>query len=581
MRLRFGLPMNIDVLDLDGRILSFDRPMPDNVQVTSVGWSPDGKELAFFANGPGPVSPVLLHGWAAAEVFNEQVSSLENPAHLYRLNLERRTIQQVDTGEIDLGQLGAPKLDWTSANELVLRAPRRKFGYSTLSPASRGPLWGHSSGNAEPWFGQVKAPLEWFFIDQSGKIRSDGSGATDASATSPDGEEAADRAKVAKLVQAPTPKARLVAYSRPAVSGIFLQNDRSGTFLWRGYLEGGKTELLFTANTYRARILKSERTTLEYTSLNQDALKAALYLPPGHVPGRRYPLVVAIYPGLAAPKEDPDAAPGSDIYPSPGGPDLYVAAGYAFLKPSMLPMNNLPGLGGEEGWSMLMFIHATMPAIEKAIQQGVVDPDRIFLTGTSGGGWATMATLTQTTRFRAAMAEAAGGNGKLTGAGAALGRSVVNRYRSVPHDWNEPNGIFKGFYPSDVPWWRDGDRRTRNDPLTYVDRVGTPLLIMHGDLDAIPIELSEEFFNALASMRKPAEFVRYWGEGHVNKNLANRRDQLQRTLAWFERWGDIARDTKGEIIFEGDRAKSRNGAQPLNPGDFAKFPLFEAGGDGN
>ncbi len=65
----------------------------------------------------------------------------------------------------------------------------------------------------------------------------------------------------------------------------------------------------------------------------------------------------------------------------------------------------------------------------------------------------------------------------------------------------------------------------------------TPLLIIQGDRDYVPVQQGEEVFTALYRQGKRAEFVRYWGEGHVLESPANIRDMWQRILAWFEELG--------------------------------------------
>jgi dipeptidyl aminopeptidase/acylaminoacyl peptidase len=80
----------------------------------------------------------------------------------------------------------------------------------------------------------------------------------------------------------------------------------------------------------------------------------------------------------------------------------------------------------------------------------------------------------------------------------------------------------------------DTGRYLLNSPNFFVDRVQTPLLIIHGDMDYIPIQQGEEFFMGLYRQGKRAAFVRYWGEGHVPESLANIRDMWQRILGWFE-----------------------------------------------
>jgi hypothetical protein len=90
-------------------------------------------------------------------------------------------------------------------------------------------------------------------------------------------------------------------------------------------------------------------------------------------------------------------------------------------------------------------------------------------------------------------------------------------------------------------------------------------------MDRVPMMQAEEFFNALLHDNKRAEFVRYWGEDHIFDNPANIRDMWSRIFAWFDEFGDIQRDTDGNIVFDGDHAKSRNGGPSLQPAAFIAF----------
>jgi dipeptidyl aminopeptidase/acylaminoacyl peptidase len=83
------------------------------------------------------------------------------------------------------------------------------------------------------------------------------------------------------------------------------------------------------------------------------------------------------------------------------------------------------------------------------------------------------------------------------------------------------------------PPWRDLGRYLRNSPITQVDRIATPLMNIHTDLDSVLIQQAEQVFSALCRMGKPAEFVRYWGESHVLESPANIRDQWARILNFF------------------------------------------------
>jgi dipeptidyl aminopeptidase/acylaminoacyl peptidase len=86
------------------------------------------------------------------------------------------------------------------------------------------------------------------------------------------------------------------------------------------------------------------------------------------------------------------------------------------------------------------------------------------------------------------------------------------------------------------PPWRDIEVYIRNSPLAFAGNVTTPLLIIHGDLDHVPIEQGEEFYNALRRQNKRARFVRYFGETNELKSPANIRDANNKIVEWFDQF---------------------------------------------
>jgi hypothetical protein len=84
-------------------------------------------------------------------------------------------------------------------------------------------------------------------------------------------------------------------------------------------------------------------------------------------------------------------------------------------------------------------------------------------------------------------------------------------------------------------------------------------------MDYVPIQQGEEFFTALHRQGKRARFIRYWGEGHFLLSPANFRDLWTQVYAWLDEFCDITRDDSGNLVFDGDKLKSRGGAPPLRP----------------
>jgi dipeptidyl aminopeptidase/acylaminoacyl peptidase len=109
------------------------------------------------------------------------------------------------------------------------------------------------------------------------------------------------------------------------------------------------------------------------------------------------------------------------------------------------------------------------------------------------------------------------------------------RYEAAPHHVPfQMSQAESGQLRMGGPPWEDGGRFVRNSPLTYVDRVTTPLMIIQGDQDFVPMAQGEMFFSALNRQQKRATMVRYWGEGHLVESPANILDMWTRIFAWFD-----------------------------------------------
>jgi dipeptidyl aminopeptidase/acylaminoacyl peptidase len=86
--------------------------------------------------------------------------------------------------------------------------------------------------------------------------------------------------------------------------------------------------------------------------------------------------------------------------------------------------------------------------------------------------------------------------------------------------------------------WEFRERYLENSPIFYLDRVKTPLLIIHGSKDdAVPVYLADEVFTGLRRLGKAVTYVRYEGESHWEGSwgYANQIDALQREIAWFDK----------------------------------------------
>jgi dipeptidyl aminopeptidase/acylaminoacyl peptidase len=146
-----------------------------------------------------------------------------------------------------------------------------------------------------------------------------------------------------------------------------------------------------------------------------------------------------------------------------------------------------------------------------------VDRERLGIGGWSYGGYMTMWAVTQTNRFRAAVA----------GAGIANWQSYYGQ-----------NGIDQWLLPYfGASVYDDPAVYARSSPITFIKQVKTPTLILVGDSDVeCPVPQSYEFWHALKTLGVPTQFVVYPHEGHAIQRPAHQRDIMNRSAAWFAKY---------------------------------------------
>ncbi len=253
---------------------------------------------------------------------------------------------------------------------------------------------------------------------------------------------------------------------------------------------------------------------IDWLSDDGNRLHGALLLPAGYQSEKKYPLLVWVYPGVSQSQDLDHFAFG--IYPGPLNLQLFATRGYAVLFPDTTE---------EVGRRPAGLLSSVLPGVNKAIDIGVADPRRLGLIGYSQGGFATLEMLVQTKRFKAAVA------------GAGWGDSTAY-YGAMDSDGS---GYQYGQAESQLggPPWRLPMTYIENSPFYYLDRVDTPLLLVHGAADSeIPAFLSDEVFVGLRRLGKRVEYAKYQGEPHVpwDWSYANQIDLANRVVAWFGKY---------------------------------------------
>ena len=259
---------------------------------------------------------------------------------------------------------------------------------------------------------------------------------------------------------------------------------------------------------------------ISWRSDDGELLHGALLLPAGYEPGKTYPLIIHLYGGENM----------SDYINRFGGfePDVLnwqvlASRGYAVLQPDTASHGGAP---------MQDLAKSVLPAINKVIELGIANPDQVGVFGHSYGGYGVLALIVQTNRFRAAVCYSGYGDelshyGDLYDGGEA---------RWI--EWTEQRAEALGGSP-----WQYRDRYIENSPIFYLDRIGTPLLIIHGAEDH-PATWIEGTFTGLRRLGKEVTYVKYNGEGHTVVGYANQIDATERILDWFRKGFRNAQSSK-------------------------------------
>ena len=266
-----------------------------------------------------------------------------------------------------------------------------------------------------------------------------------------------------------------------------------------------------TLNNASIRAAWGEAQSVEWT--NDGYQLQGWLLPPAKVEaGRKYAMITLIHGGPS----------GSQKSNWPAGfalPGVLASQGYFVFMPNprgsygqgeAFTRANIKDFGAGD-------LRDIMTGLDATLARFPIDPERLGVTGWSYGGYMTMWTITQTGRFKAAMA----------GAGIANWQSYYGQ--NLIDQWMIP------FFGASV--YDDPAVYAKSSPMQFIKNVKTPTLIIVGELDAeCPAPQSYEFWHALRTLGVPTELVVYAGEGHRFMKPKNRVDFQDRTVAWFQKY---------------------------------------------
>ena len=248
---------------------------------------------------------------------------------------------------------------------------------------------------------------------------------------------------------------------------------------------------------------------IEYLDVDGNTLYGILYYPVGYEPGRTYPLVAEIYEQFF------DNGFNENM-------NLITAQGWFGFRPSVRFEEGFPG----EAW-----LKAVPNAINRIIERGLVDPDRVGVYGQSYGGYATNLLITQTDRFAAAA-------------------NVSGKVNIISFLGDSPKITTRNYAAAEVgqdrigaTLWEQPHKYIEHSAVMFADRIETPLLMLSGEGDwNVPATNQREMYYALRRLGKEVVWVHYTAGGHGAgraSTAADFQDHWQRMFEWFaEHFGE-------------------------------------------
>ena len=261
------------------------------------------------------------------------------------------------------------------------------------------------------------------------------------------------------------------------------------------------------------QLTMNEPEEIWYSSFDGKKIQGWILKPPSFDPSRKYPFILQIHGG-------PHAAYGNTFTHEF---QWMAAKGYVVLYTNPRGSSNY----GQDFGNIIQFAYPgddykdLMAGVDEVIKKGYVDTEKLGVTGGSGGGLLTNWTVTQTNRFKAAVSQ-----------------------RDIS-DWAN------FWYTADFTlfrqtWFRkppfqDPQDFARRSPITYVEKIQTPLLFILGDEDwrTPPAAGGEDLFRALKFLKRDTAMVRFPNENHDLSRSGkpwHRVERLQHIVGWFDKY---------------------------------------------
>jgi dipeptidyl aminopeptidase/acylaminoacyl peptidase len=268
----------------------------------------------------------------------------------------------------------------------------------------------------------------------------------------------------------------------------------------------GQATTVTNANPWFAQVQVSQMRPMTWKSKDGLEIEGLLWLPASWRAGDKLPLILSIHGGPA----------GVWSTSFRGINHVYTSLGWAVLEPNVrgstsygdaLLRGNMKDIGGGDYWD-------AMTGVDAVIAQGIGDPNQLAVRGWSYGGILGGWTITQTERFKAA----------------SLGAMVSDWASEYAMGFNHDVRLW---YIGGTPWENPEGYR-RQSSYTYINKVTTPTLLLHGEQDeTCTIGQSMMFYQGLKDRGVTTRFIRFPREPHGFREPHHIRMRDAEEISWL------------------------------------------------
>lgn len=279
--------------------------------------------------------------------------------------------------------------------------------------------------------------------------------------------------------------------------------------------EQGRVEKLTNINSWLEDITLAPQTTFTFAARDGRQIEGLLITPNGDKPAGGWPLIMTVHGG----PESHDSDGWLTAYSRPG--QFGAGDGYAVFYPNYRGSTARGVAFAKEhqnDYAGAEFNDLT-DAVDALVEAGIVDKDRVGITGGSYGGYASMWGATAQSEHFAAAVPFVGISNQVS----KFGTSDIPNEMHLVHSlkW---------------PWEDNWMNLLERSPIFHAGKSTTPTLIMHGEKDTRvhPSQSMELYRSMKVRTDTPVRLVFYPNEGHGNRNAASRTDYAYRLMRWMD-----------------------------------------------